>query len=481
METDQAPTGADEYLASRMQDPQYADAWLRERIGLALDGFAGSTFHTTDDMVNEVMAVVLDHQELIENIMGHIWLHARDMDFVLRKMTTEERRAWDAYLAGWKYRMDTPVHEDGWRTPATHKEADEAHRAGVVEYQSDEGCAWLPAKDLYLPSEGDPNIARYRVPADWPAGRAGDGGGCDGTSNGPTRKEAAMNETKTEWRDCADPDELAAAVAAGVEVRWAKPGWSSGEWALSTASSPPSFAGAMRRGNRYSVPTSWTWSPEPPATGAERYLAGRMADPEYRAAYEATSPPAPDDLRERLRLGIEDAVNDYADVVMDIMDAEVVRHAGWLAARLEEADAERTTLRHRLVETAPTPPPAPPWPGAVLSGLTDEDGEPTWLALAPNVLGEDVRTCVDFPWFICGSDNAVTPYWVEVRAPRAPETERVPWWAAKDRRGLAGDPFVEVGSDDEGPWVRVVVGGTKLHSLVAPDGTVEVLSEDGES
>ncbi|MBP7629481.1 MAG: hypothetical protein KA758_03440 [Acidimicrobiales bacterium] len=195
METDQAPTGADEYLASRMQDPQYADAWLRERIGLALDGFAGSTFHTTDDMVNEVMAVVLDHQELIENIMGHIWLHARDMDFVLRKMTTEERRAWDAYLAGWKYRMDTPVHEDGWRTPATHKEADEAHRAGVVEYQSDEGCAWLPAKDLYLPSEGDPNIARYRVPADWPAGRAGDGGGCDGTSDGPTREEAAMNET----------------------------------------------------------------------------------------------------------------------------------------------------------------------------------------------------------------------------------------------------------------------------------------------
>jgi len=72
--------------------------------------------------------------------------------------------------------------------------------------------------------------------------------------------------------------------------------------------------------------------------------------------------------------------------------------------------------------------------------------------------------------------------WVEVRAPRAvpvPETERVPWWEAVGRLGLAGDPFVEVGSGDEGPWVRVVEGGTKLYSPVAPDGTVKVL-KDGE-
>ena len=246
-----------------------------------------------------------------------------------------------------------------------------------------------------------------------------------------------MNETKTEWRDCADPDELAAAVAAGVEVevqrRVGQP------WQPTRSIDAAQFAGFISTGHRYRLPTSWTWSPEPPATGAERYLAGRMADPEYRAAYEATSPPAPDDLRERLRLGIEDAVNDYADVVMDIMDAEVVRHAGWLAARLEEADAERTTLRHRLAETPPATDdpwskealsllPVPPWPGAVLSGLVDEDGVPTWLAQAPNVQGEAVRTCVDFPWFICGSDNAVTPYWVEVRAPRAvPESETETW------------------------------------------------------
>ena len=84
-------------------------------------------------------------------------------------------------------------------------------------------------------------------------------------------------------------------------------------------------------------------------------------------------------------------------------------------------------------------------------------------------------------WLIRGY---LSPWnWVEVRAPRAvpvPETERVPWWEALGRLGLAGDPFVEVGSGDEGPWVRVVEGGTKLRSLVAPDGTVEVLRQDGD-
>ena len=85
-------------------------------------------------------------------------------------------------------------------------------------------------------------------------------------------------------------------------------------------------------------------------------------------------------------------------------------------------------------------------------------------------------------WLIRGY---LSPWnWVEVRAPRAvpvPETERVPWWEAVGR-GLAGSKIeiLEVGMDAEGPWVRVVEGGTKLRSLVAPDGTVEVLRQDGD-
>ena len=139
---------------------------------------------------------------------------------------------------------------------------------------------------------------------------------------------------------------------------------------------------------------------------------------------------------------------------------------------------------YQWVRESPAPPPAPPWPGAVLSGLCDEDGVPTWLAQAGQVRGEQVRRRSDFVWV--NNDQMVAhldTVWVEVRAPRpvpVPETERVPWWEALGRLGLAGDPFVEVGSGDEGPWVRVVEGGTKLYSPVAPDGTVEVL-KDGES
>ena len=309
-----------------------------------------------------------------------------------------------------------------------------------------------------------------------------------------------MNETKTEWRDCADPDELAAAVAAGVEVQ-VDLGSHTRQTVCVTVDE---FRANLSVGSRYQLPTAWTWRPEPPATGAERYLAGRMADPEYRAAYEATSPPAPDDLRERLRLGIEDAVNDYADVVMDIMDAEVVRHAGWLAARLEEADAERTTLRHRLAETPPATDdpwskealsllPVPPWPGAVLSGLCDEDGVPTWLAQAGNVQGESVRTCADFPWFVCGSDNASDRTWVEVRAPRAvpePETERVPWWESvgrvvRDATGREAQILRADVGDGAGPSVYAYHDqepGAALRRLYAPVngfGTVEVL-KDGD-
>ena len=133
----------------------------------------------------------------------------------------------------------------------------------------------------------------------------------------------------------------------------------------------------------------------------------------------------------------------------------------------------------------------PPWPGAVLSGLVDEDGVPTWLALAPNVLGEAVRTCIDFPWFICGSDNAVTPYWVEVRAPRAvpePETERVPWWdAVGDERLIdwMGDPDKASPAKSVGPWndcPLTLWSGDKCSGMlapVAPDGTVEVLRDGG--
>ena len=254
-----------------------------------------------------------------------------------------------------------------------------------------------------------------------------------------------MNETKTEWRDCADPDELAAAVAAGVEVLRMR----GGGWVPSALTHRDDFAWFLTHGTRYQLPASWTWRPEPT--------------------------PEPDDLRERIARA---AAGGYMRVPIVALDGMYLGPP-WL----DVADAVLAVL--------PTPLPVPPWPGAVLSGLVDEDGEPTWLALAPNVLGEDVRTCVDFPWFICGSDNAVTPYWVEVRAPGAvpePETERVPWYSVvADQRRLVGFPKVggtRYGAD--GCLAFTDHDGVLLANVHDPaigwdgSGTVEVLKDGGQ-
>lgn len=135
----------------------------------------------------------------------------------------------------------------------------------------------------------------------------------------------------------------------------------------------------------------------------------------------------------------------------------------------------------------------PPWPGAVPSGLTDEDGVPTWLAQAGQVRGEAVRLRHrDDEWATWATLDG--DEWVEVRAPRAapePETERVPWWEAveddRDVTAAQGGPTFSAWlrlRDPEGDWWLVVNGCTDLATAykqkIAPDGTVEVL-KDGES
>ena len=140
-----------------------------------------------------------------------------------------------------------------------------------------------------------------------------------------------------------------------------------------------------------------------------------------------------------------------------------------------------------------TPPPAPPWPGAVLSGLTDEDGVPTWLAQAGQVRGEQVRIWHDEPW-VTTHGSWADSRWVEVRAPRAvpePETERVPWWEAVGREVFDQDgtrvtiEHVQCG-DGGGPSVTAYNTTQRrdnsLYRVPCPvrgDGTVEVL-KDGD-
>ena len=133
----------------------------------------------------------------------------------------------------------------------------------------------------------------------------------------------------------------------------------------------------------------------------------------------------------------------------------------------------------------------PPWPGAVLSGLTDEDGVPTWLAQAGQVRGEAVRLRHrDDEWATWATLDG--DEWVEVRAPRAapePETERVPWYRAMGRTlpygELLGDIVQAYPSADSPGGIYVEYELPERNTTGNPhrddaDGTVEVL-KDGES
>ena len=137
-------------------------------------------------------------------------------------------------------------------------------------------------------------------------------------------------------------------------------------------------------------------------------------------------PPA-DDLRERTLAQVATGSAAWSAVRRHLTQFEPITSAA-------DMDALASEIADAVLAVLLTPPPAPPWPGAVLSGLTDEDGVPTWLAQAGQVRGEQVRACTSVPWWpntSYGEDE-----WVEVRAPRAmpePETERVPVWEAVDR------------------------------------------------
>ena len=322
-----------------------------------------------------------------------------------------------------------------------------------------------------------------------------------------------MSERMDGWRECADPEELAAAVAAGVEVRWE----CDGEWHRNCYVTADKFAASDLR---YRVPASWSWSPEPVCRHC--HGAGYIDTSAGTVACDCVEPPAPDDLVSRARRhadthpesrDLTEALladgwhdRDCGDVgggwphpasahpdgceavwlPTDVVDAAAMfgPEGGYdepIAAACREAQARRGTT--------PTPSPVPPWPGAVLSGCVDEDGVPTWLAQAGQVRGEQARCRSDLGW----DDNDepggyIAESWVEVRAPRAvpvPETERVNVLDAIRNRVELTHPegeFLAVGVElredgdlvaieQQEPWGKA--------QPVAPDGTVEVL-RDGD-
>ena len=247
------------------------------------------------------------------------------------------------------------------------------------------------------------------------------------------------------WREEDDPEVLAAAVAAGVEVVV-------GNFEPSVCTTAEDFADCMGDGTTYRVPADWSPTPEPPADDSD-----------------------PPEVKRRTR---REVTADFIDGTRTIR--EWVNGGGVDGPRLcEELDA---WLDYWGGWSPPgTSTPVPPWPGAVLSGLCDEDGEPTWLAQAGQVRGESVRAFQGYPWLV-GRDF-LPELWVEVRAPRAepePETERVPWWELVGRTLVSHTEPVERVEHHGGSKITVVVGCKTLRIFPLADGTVEVLKDGGQ-
>ena len=323
-----------------------------------------------------------------------------------------------------------------------------------------------------------------------------------------------MSERMDGWRECADPVELAAAVAAGVEVLCvAVDGrtWETG------CEDSESFRRCMANGCRYRVPASWSWSPEPPAPvtgddlppdGCEAVWLPTDVVDEWVGLPTTDYPPSLAQARATIyacreaqaRRGTTPApppAPPWPDGVL----RDAANRLRWIAnsGYIEDPGIKRI-IRSWADELDATP--APPWPGAVLSGCVDEDGVPTWLAQAGQVRGEQVRLMAGSEMWMTCSRGWSAIRWVEVRAPRAvpvPETERVPWWEANDRElvdgllcvenamirevGREGDRVYVCGyedpdnpdEDDRGDWQR-----NYWYGRDGFDGTVEVLVEAGQ-
>ena len=187
--------------------------------------------------------------------------------------------------------------------------------------------------------------------------------------------------------------------------------------------------------------------------------------------------------------------DDWCGAVLNDLNSIIHQHCGSDGSDDAHCDwvndlANEVVRYFQRPDVLPAPPPAPspvpPWPGAVLSGLTDEDGVPTWLAQAGQVRGEQVRLRhLDDEWATWATLDG--DEWVEVRAPRAvpaPETERVPWGEALIGRSVPGRPelvdYIRRTPDGIHRFGSLL-GGGKWEQTASADGTVEVLARDGES
>ena len=111
------------------------------------------------------------------------------------------------------------------------------------------------------------------------------------------------------------------------------------------------------------------------------------------------------------------------------------------------------------------------------------DGRPTWYGTAKDaqVAGmTEARVRTNDEWSYVGPCGWATVVQARYRLPPKPKTERVHWWEAVGRTDPHDGEIIRV--EKVAGWKPLVHFVDSAHMVVeSPDGTVEVLAEDGES
>ena len=123
---------------------------------------------------------------------------------------------------------------------------------------------------------------------------------------------------------------------------------------------------------------------------------------------------------------------------------------------------------------------------ATPAGMTpgpEVDGGPTWYGTAKDAKAAgmtEARIRTNYKWIHV--DDWVAEVIVQARypLPPKPKTERVYWWVSVGRKDPNGGVIKWV-TKVVGSEPRVYFAGCGWLEVMSPDGTVEVLAEDGES
>ena len=162
-----------------------------------------------------------------------------------------------------------------------------------------------------------------------------------------------------------------------------------------------------------------------------------------------------------------------------LSDDDVWLDESWSAGAYRGLD-NAPGLSRRLLPIAPIAAPATP------AGMTpgpEVDGRPTWYGTARDaeVAGmTEARGWTGEGWSYVGRWTSDEIVQARYPLPPKPKTERVHWWEAVRRTDPNDGEILRV--EKVAGWKPLVHFVDSAHMVVeSPDGTVEVLAEDGES